>query len=40
MIPMAAIRYSSPIRLDPTYILPTKDIRLYQPDSLKTERLV
>jgi len=40
IIPMGAIRYSCAIRLVPTYILPAKDIRLYQPDSLKTERLV
>jgi len=26
--PMGAIRYSCPIRLVPTYILPAKDIRL------------
>jgi len=40
---MGAIRYSCPIRLVPTYILPTIDIRLlgkFQPDSFKTERLV
>jgi len=40
---MGAIRYSCPIRLVPTYILPAKDIRLlwkFQPDSFKTERLV
>jgi len=40
---MGAIRYSCPIRLVPTYILPAKDIRLlgkFQHDSLKTERLV
>jgi len=43
IIPMGAIRYSCPIRLVPTYILPAKDIRLlgkFQPDSFKTERLV
>jgi len=43
IIPMGAIRYSCPIRLFPTYILPAKDIRLlgqFQPDSFKTERLV
>jgi len=37
---MEAIRYSCPIRLVPTYILPAKDIRLlgkFQPDSFKTE---
>jgi len=42
-IPMGAMRYSCPIRLVPTYILPAKDIRLlgkFQPDSFKTERLV
>jgi len=42
-IPMKAIRYSCPIRLVPTYILPAKDIRplrKFQPDSFKTERLV
>jgi len=42
-IPMGATRYSCPIRLVPTYILPAKDIRLlgkFQPDSFKTERLV
>jgi len=40
---MGAIRYSCPIRLVPTYILPAKDIRLsgkFQADSFKTERLV
>jgi len=40
---MGAIRYSCPIRLVPTYILPAKEIRLlgkFQPDSFKTERLV
>jgi len=40
---MGAIRYSCPIRLVPTYILPAKDIRLlgkFQPDSFKAERLV
>jgi len=40
---MGAIRYSCPIRLVPTYILPAKEIRLlgkFQPDSLKTERLL
>jgi len=40
---MGAIRYSCPIRLAPTYILPAKDIRLlgkFKPDSFKTERLV
>jgi len=43
IIRMGAIRCSWPIRLVPTYILPAKDIRLlekFQPDSLKTERLV
>jgi len=40
---MGAIRYSGPIRLVPTYILPAKEISLLgkiQPDSFKTERLV
>jgi len=40
---MGSIRYSCPIRLVPTYILPAKEIRLlgkFQPDSFKTERLV
>jgi len=40
---MGAIRYSCPIQLVPTYILPAEDIRLlgkFQPDSFKTERLV
>jgi len=40
---MGAIRYSCPIRLVPTCILPTKDTGLlgkFQPDSFKTERLV
>jgi len=40
---MGALRYSCPIRLVPTYILPAKDIRLFgkfQPDCFKTERLV
>jgi len=43
IIPIGAIRYSVPIRLVPTYILLTKEIRLlgkFQPDSFKTERLV
>jgi len=43
IIPMGAKRYSCPIRLVPTYILPAKDRRLlekFQPDSFKTERLV
>jgi len=43
IISMGAIRYSSPIRLVPTYILPAKERRLlgkFQPDSFKTERLV
>jgi len=40
---MGAIRYSCPIRLVPTYILPAKVIRLlgkFQHDSFKTERLL
>jgi len=40
---MRAIRYSGPIRLVPTYILPAKERRLlgkFQPDSFKTERQV
>jgi len=40
---MGAIRFSCPIRLVPTNILPAKEIRLlekFQPDSFKTERLV
>jgi len=40
---MGAIRYSCPIRLVSTYILPAKDLSLlekFQPNSLKTERLV
>jgi len=40
---MGSIRYSCPIRLISTYILPAKDIRLlgkFQSDSFKTERLV
>jgi len=40
---MGTIRYSCPIRLVPTYILPAKDIRLlgkFHLDSFKTERLV
>jgi len=43
VIPIGAVRYSCPIRLVPTYILPAKQIRLlgkFQPDSFKTERLV
>jgi len=43
IILMEAIRYSFPIRLVPTYILPAKERRLlgkFQPDSFKTERLV
>jgi len=42
IIPMGAIRYSCPIRLVPTNILPAKEIRLlgeFHPDSFKTERL-
>jgi len=42
IIRMGAIRYSCPVRLVSTYILPAKDIRLwgkFQPDSFKTERL-
>jgi len=42
-IPMGAIKCSCPIRLDPTYILPAKEIRLlgkFQTDNFKTERLV
>jgi len=40
---MGAIRYSWPIWLVPTYILPAKERRLlekFQPDSFKTERQV
>jgi len=40
---MGALRYSCPIRLDPTYIQPAKERRLlgkFQPNSFKTERLV
>jgi len=40
---VGAIRYSCPIRLVPSYIVPAKDIRLlgkFQPDSFKPERLV
>jgi len=40
---MRAIRYNSPLRLVPTYILAAKEIRLFekfQLDSFKTERLV
>jgi len=40
---MGAIRYSCPIRLFPTYILPAEEIRLlgkFQPHSFKTERQV
>jgi len=40
---MGAIRYSCPIRLDPTNILPANEIGLlekFQPDSFKTDRLV
>jgi len=43
IITMEAIRYSCPIRLVPTYILPAKERRLlgkFQPNSFKTERLV
>jgi len=39
---MGAIRYSCPIRLVPTYILPAKERRFlgkFQPDSFKTETL-
>jgi len=40
---MGAIRYSCPIELVPTDILPAKERRLlwkFSPDSFKTERLV
>jgi len=40
---MGAIRYSCPIRLVPTYILPAENIRLlgkFHTDCFKTERLV
>jgi len=40
---MGAIRYSRPVRLVPTYILPAKERKLlgkFQPDSFKTKRLV
>jgi len=40
---MGAIRYSCPIQLVPTYILPATEKRLlekFQLDSFKTERLV
>jgi len=40
---MGAIRYSCPICLTPTYILPAKERILlgkFQPDSFKIERLV
>jgi len=43
VIPMRAIRYSCPTQLAPTYILPSKNRTLlgkFQPDSLKTDRLV
>jgi len=43
IIPIGAIRYSSPIQLVPTYILPATEKRLlekFQPDSFKTERQV
>jgi len=39
IIPMGAIRYSCPIRLVPTYILPAKERRLlrkFHTDSFKT----
>jgi len=42
IILVGAIRYSCPIRLVPTYILPAKERRLlgkFQPDSFKTDRL-
>jgi len=42
-IPMGAIRYSCPIQLIPTYILPAKERRLlgkFQSDSFNAERLV
>jgi len=42
IIPVGALRYSLPIRLVPTYILPAEEGRLmgkFQPDSFKTERL-
>jgi len=38
---LGTLKYSSPIQLVPTYILPAKDIRLlgkFQCDSFKTER--
>jgi len=40
---MGVLRYSCPIRLVPTNILPAKERKLlgkFQPDSFKTERLV
>jgi len=43
IFPMGAIRYSCPIRLVPTYILPakkTKTFGWFQPDSFKTQRIV
>jgi len=42
IIPVGAVRYSCPIRLVPTYILPAKERRLlgkFQPDSFKIKRL-
>jgi len=43
VIPMGALRYSYPIRLVPTYILPAKDKRLlgkFQPYSFKPQKIV
>jgi len=43
IIPMGATRFSCPIRMVPTYILPAKEKRLlgkFQPDSFKIERLI
>jgi len=41
IIPMGAIRYSFPILLVPTYILPAKEKRIkFHLNSFKTERLV
>jgi len=40
---MEAVRYSCPIRMVPTNILPAKEKRLlgkFQPDSFKIERLI
>jgi len=40
IIPMGAIRYSCPIRLVPTYILPAKEIRLMENFQLDNRNII